>query len=249
MSRTGSRIAVVAAMALLTAAVTSAQTTTTQTQTKSFEVIGVDGNDLVVKMPEGTKELTVPEDFRFTVDGQSLSVHDLKPGMKGTADVTTKVTTTPVTVTEVRNGRVTQVSGTTIIVLTDKGYRMWTQSEVDKRGFKLFKDGKPAQLADFHTGDTVSATIVTTHPPKVLTEKQVNATLARAQGGAAPAAAPASSSAAAVPSSSAGSGAAEAPAAHSKSLPKTASSLPLIALIGLASIGAGLALRRRRLAL
>ena len=87
MTRTLVRFVLGAALVGTTAAVTLAQTTT---QTKKFEVIAVEGNDLVVKLPEGTKELTVPEDFRFDVDGKSLSVHDLKPGMTGTATITTR---------------------------------------------------------------------------------------------------------------------------------------------------------------
>src|SRR6476660_6083310 len=104
MSRTTIRV-VMAAMAVCFAAVTStAQTTTTSTQTKTFEVIAVNGNDLVVKLPEGTREIQVPDDFRFIVDGQQLAARDLKPGMKGTATITTKTTVTPVVVTEVKNG-------------------------------------------------------------------------------------------------------------------------------------------------
>ena len=52
---------------------------------------------LVVRLPEGTRELTVPDDFRFIVDGQPLSVRELKAGMKGTATITTRTTVTPVT--------------------------------------------------------------------------------------------------------------------------------------------------------
>ena len=75
MSRAVSRVVVVlGAFVCLTAAVTSAHQATTTTETKKFEVIAVDGNQLVVKLPEGTKELTVPDDFRFTVNGQQLSV-------------------------------------------------------------------------------------------------------------------------------------------------------------------------------
>ena len=103
MGRTLVRFVLGAALVGMTATVTMAQTTT---QTKKFEVIAVDGNDLVVKLPEGTKEMTVPEDFRFNVDGKLLSVHDLKPGMSGTATVTTRTTMVPVTVTEVKNGTV-----------------------------------------------------------------------------------------------------------------------------------------------
>ena len=90
----------------------------TTTETKKFQVIAVDGNQLVVRLPEGTRELTVPDDFRFNVDGKMLSVHELKPGMAGTATITTKTTVTPVTVTEVKNGTVMKASGSSIIVST-----------------------------------------------------------------------------------------------------------------------------------
>ena len=167
---------------ILTAAVSLAQqSTTTSTQTKTFEVIAVNGNDLVVKLPEGTRELTVNDDFRFTVDGKQLSVHDLKPGMKGSAVVTTKTTITPVTVTEIKNGTVMQASGPSIIVKTDQGIKMFSQGDVDKRGVKIVRNGQPAVINDFHQGDQISATIITTHPPHVMTEKQVTATLAKAR--------------------------------------------------------------------
>ena len=82
-----------------------AQTTTASSETKEFEVIGVDGNLLIVNLPEGTREINVPPGFMFTVNGQQMSVEQLKPGMKGTATITTKTTVTPVTVTEVRAAR------------------------------------------------------------------------------------------------------------------------------------------------
>ena len=95
-----------AALVCLTAVVSLAQQTTTSTETKTFEVLAVDGNQLVVRLPEGTRELTVPDDFRFIVNGKPLSVRELKVGMKGTATITTRTTVTPVTVTEVKNGTV-----------------------------------------------------------------------------------------------------------------------------------------------
>ena len=90
-------------LACLFAVVASAQTTT---ETKTFEIIAVDGNQVVVKLPEGTRELTVPPDFRFNVNGQMMSASELKAGMTGTATITTKTTMKPVTVTEVKNGTV-----------------------------------------------------------------------------------------------------------------------------------------------
>ena len=44
-----------------------------------------------------------------------LSVQELKPGMAGSATITTKTTVTPVTVTEVKNGTVMKNLGTVIL--------------------------------------------------------------------------------------------------------------------------------------
>jgi hypothetical protein len=235
MFRTLSRAFLATVIVGLTATASMAQTTTTSQQTKTFSVIAVDGNQLIVKLPEGTRELTVPDDFRFTVDGKPLSVHDLKPGMNGTATITTKTTTTPVTVTEVKNGTVMQASGSSIIVRTDEGFKVFTQGDVDKRGVKIIRDGKPAQVSDFRENDRLSATIVTSKPPRVMTEQQVNAALAKPAAGAAPAraAAPAPAASGAAP-------------AEPKKLPKTATAWPSVALGSMLLIASGLALTIRR---
>ena len=112
---------------------------------------------------------------------------------------------------------------------------------MEKRGIKMVKDGVPAKFSDFHAGDRLSATIVTTHPPKVMTQQQVNATLAKA--------APAS-------------GAAMGPRrrrvrrrarrrlpprrTQARKLPKTGSAWPLLALASILSIAIGLTLTVRR---
>ncbi len=106
MTRATSRVVLAAAVVCLTAVVSQAQQTTTSTQTKAFEVLAVDGNTLVVSLPEGTRELKVADDFRFIINGKQMSVHELRVGMKGTATITTQTTVTPVTVTEVKNGTV-----------------------------------------------------------------------------------------------------------------------------------------------
>ncbi len=251
MSRTTIRVAMAAVAVCCTAVTSTAQTTTTSTQTKKFEVIAVNGNDLVVKLPEGTREIQVPDDFRFTVDGQQLAGRDLKPGMKGTAVITTKTTVTPVVVTEVKNGEVLQSSGNSILVRTEQGFKQFTEADVERRGIKMMKDGAPAQFTDFHSGDRLSATIVTTHPPKVMTQQQVNATLAKAvpaSGGAGVPAATSGSAAGAPAASRSTSGSAAAPgeAPAARKLPKTGSAWPLLALASILSIAMGLMLTVRR---
>jgi hypothetical protein len=244
MTRGFVRVVLGGALVWLTAGITLAQTTGTTTETKKFEVIAVEGNQLVVKLPEGTRELTVPDDFRFNIDGKMLSVHELTPGMAGTATITMKTTVIPVSVTEVKNGTVLQAMGPTIVVRTDDGVKMFSQSDIDKRGVKIMRHGKPAQISDFRTNDKLTATIITSKPPRVLTEREVAATLAKSGGAAAPPAAAATPAPAEAPPPS--QTAAATSGAAPKKLPKTASPLPLLALGSFASLAAGLALTLRR---
>ena len=262
MTRAVIRFVMCAAIVCLTAPVALAQTTTSSTQTKKFQIIAVDGNTLVVKLPEGTRELTVADDFRFNVDGKQLSVRELKAGMAGTANITTTTTVTPVTVTEVKEGTVVKAMGTSIIVQTGVGYKMFSQSDIDKRGIKIMRDGRVASISDFRENDKLTATIITTKPPKVMTQQEVTATLAKnnpsagagAGTGAAGAGTAKPATTTAKPAAStAGAPPPPAPAASSsgakpKALPKTASPLPLLGLTGFVSLFAGLALtvRRRR---
>ena len=243
MKRAMCRLVVAAGFVSMTTAVSQAQQTSSATETKRFEILAVDGNKLVVKLPEGTKELTVPDDFRFTVNGQQLSVQQLKPGMKGTATVTTQTTVTPVSVTEVKNGVVYDRSGGTLIVQTPEGFKMFSQGDLDKRGVTILKYGKPVKLDDLGKGDKLTATIVTSAPPKVMTRKEVQASVATPSAEA-PAARPS-----APPPAAATRPADPAPAAApatSGRLPKTASSWPLVGVLAALSLATGLALTIRR---
>ncbi len=155
----------------------SAQQQTTSSEVRNFEVVSVDGNRVVVKGERGAQELTVPEDFRVTVDGKSVSVRELRPGMKGSATITTTTTVTPVYVTEVRNAEVVQASASSIIVRGQNGFQMYTEGDLEKRGIKIFKNGRPVSFSDLSTRDKLTATIVTEGPPKVVTEREVQARL------------------------------------------------------------------------
>jgi LPXTG-motif cell wall-anchored protein len=225
----------------------SAQTSTS-VEVKQFEVVSVDGSKVVAKTATGAKEYTLPSDFKFTTaDGKQLAVQDLKPGMKGTARITTTTTTVPVYVTEIKNGEVVQKSGNSVIVRSASGIKMFSEGDLEKRNITIVKDGKAVGLSDLNTGDKLTASIVTAGTPRVLTERQLQATLSGS--GAGMATKTTASSGAASSRASTGAAPAMSEPAAAKKLPKTASQMPLVGLIGALSLAAGLSLtiaRKRR---
>lgn len=57
---------------------------------------------------------------------------------------------------------------------------MFTEGDIEKRGIRIMKDGKPVQFSDLNTGDRLMATIITTGTPQVMTERLVKARLSEA---------------------------------------------------------------------
>ena len=257
MTRAAIRLVLCGALVCLTATAARAQTTTTS-EPRSSRSSRWMATRSWSSFPRARGRLTVPDDFRFNVDGKMLSVQELKPGMAGTATITTRTTVTPVTVTEVKNGTVMQNLGTSILVRTESGMKMFSQADIDKRGIKIWRDGKLAEISDFRANDKLTATIVTTKPPRVMTEKEVHAILAKSGGGAGrrwagdgrwaglarPRAAPRRGGLDAADGSR--SRAAATSGGAPRKLPKTASPLPLLALTGFASLLAAFALTVRR---
>src|SRR6185436_10362289 len=133
---------------------------------------------IFVRDERGTQELTVPPDFKFTVDGKQMSVADLKTGMKGTATVTTTTTTRPVYITEMREGEVMRASDQSVTVKQGDSYNRYSRGDLAEKGIQIYKDGKPVLIGDLKKGDKLTAMIITTGPPAVLTQQEVQATLA-----------------------------------------------------------------------
>ncbi len=183
----GGGLSLLLALALLSPIASQAQTTVTNRES-NFEIIAVDGNKLVVRDQLGTRELTVPPDFRFTVNGKSLAVSDLHAGMKGTAVVTTTTIQRPVYVTTIKQGTVIYQTARSIQIKEDNGQvRKFTQNDVDARGIRLYMGDKPIFVSELKPGDRVTATIVSDGKPEILTSQEVNAQLAAEPVAAAPA--------------------------------------------------------------
>jgi LPXTG-motif cell wall-anchored protein len=238
-----------AAAVVASAQVSSKKTTTTGAAEKktsttmvSGEIVAISGNAVDVKSDDGkTKEYKVPEGFKFQMDGKDVGVADLKVGMHVSATITTTTTVTPVTVTEVRQAEVLAATPGSIIVRGPDGTRKWTAKDANDLGIKLYKDGKEASISDLKVGDRLTAVIVSKMPPQVVTERS-----AKASAKAAPAPAPAAEAPAPAPAPAAAP--APAPEPAKKKLPKTASQIPMVGLLGALSLasGLGLSILRRR---
>lgn len=213
----------------------TATTTTTSTTLKSGVVVYVSGNTLVTKESDGvTREHTVPPGFTFQMGGKNVTLADLKPGDKISAVITETQTVQEVTATRVVNGKVIDnVQGNAIVVQNAKGQLVtYTTKDAEGRDIKIIQNGKEIPLSSLKKGDRLTATIVTKYPPQVSTERQVTAKVTPPP----PAPAPTEPAAPVV-----------AAAPKPAKLPKTASPLPLVGLLGglLVLAGAGLGLRRR----
>jgi hypothetical protein len=177
-ARMGGALSVLLALGLLGPIAAEAQTTVTSREI-NFELLAVDGNKLVVRDQNGTRELTVPQDFRFLVDGKSLGVSDLHAGMKGMATVSTTTIQRPVYVTTIKQGTVTYQTARSIqIKEADGRVHKFTQSGVDDRGIRLYMGDSPIRVSQLNPGDKITAVIVTDGQPEILTAQQVSAQLA-----------------------------------------------------------------------
>jgi LPXTG-motif cell wall-anchored protein len=234
------------AIALSMSAQVQTQTSTTShapeitATVERAEVIFVQGNDLVVKMEDGSIRhiANVPESARVTVDGKELGIHDLKPGMKLQRTVTT--TTTPKTITTVQSvtGKVWNINPPNSVILTlEDGTNQ--QFKIPK-GQKFSVDGQMVDAWGLKKGMKVSATKVVEEPITVVEAKRkLTGTMPPAPEPP-PADVPILVAAATPPPAPAEPATPAAPA----ELPKTGSFVPLMGLLGFLSLAASLGLRR-----
>lgn len=206
---------------------TTTESTSVSQQVKRGEVQAVYGNKVVMKEADGLHEYTVPEGFKFQLDGKDVGVDQIKPGMMIGALITDKVTTRQVTITRVASGTVMQVAPGGIVVKDEKGdLKSYNFKDAEGNDLYYIKDGKEVSARSVKKGERLSGTFVTTLPPQQISQRSVKAK--------AVAPAPASEPVAV--------------AAAPARLPKTASPLPLVGLLAALSAGIALTLRAARTA-
>ena len=234
-------------IAFVTMGVAQVQTETTTTEgqpqvktsVERGEVVSVTGNDLIVKTEDGQIKHfpDVPESARVTVNGQELSVHELKPGMK--LERTIATTTTPRTVTTVQKvtGKVWHVSPPDSVTLTlENGDNQ--QFKIPK-GQKFTIDGQEVDAFGLKKGMMVSATKIVEAPEEVISEQK------RVTGTMPPPPPVAEVTGPVLVQESKAPPAQVATEKPPEKLPQTASALPLLAMLGALFLFGGLVLRSR----
>jgi hypothetical protein len=245
------RIAVAASWLMLAGspdAQVETQTTTTshpskvETTVQRGEVVFVNGNDLIVKMEDGTLRhfSNVPESAKVSVDGKELGIHDLKVGMKLEKTITTTATPKVITTVQTVTGKVWHVSPPKSVILTlaDGTNQLFKIPE----GQQFNVNGEMVDAWGLKKGMNVSATKVVEEPVTEVTQQQQLAGSMPPPPLAPPASQPILVAVLVRPPS---------PSAPKvpKALPKTGSELPLIGLVGLVSLAAAIAMRLLRIAM
>ncbi len=219
-----------------------------ETAVRNGTVVYVSGNELVVKLSDGQVEhFLVSDTQKFMVDGKPMTIRELKPGTHLTQTITTKTTPSMITTVRTIEGKVWHVNPPTYVILTlpdgtNKEYKV-------PKGQIFNVNGAKDTVFELRKGMNVSATVVKEEPvvevaehkavtgvtPKPKAQPQipdtvdvllVETTQQPAQ--------PTTQTASAEPAPTA--------------LPKTGSEWPLIGLLGLGSLGAGMLTRRIRIA-
>jgi LPXTG-motif cell wall-anchored protein len=213
---------------------------TVVTQVEHGEVVYVSGNDLIIKMEDGTIRhfANVPEGARATVDGKQLGIHDLRPGMKLQRSITTTSIFKTITTVQSVTGKVWATNPPLSVILT--------LADGSNQQFKIPKnqkfnvDGQMVDAWGLKKGMTVSATKVVEVPAVSVSERR-KVTGSSPVVAAAPLSPPSPQ-----PDTPILIAVAEAREPAPAELPKTGSPLPLIGLLGVLLVVASLGLRTAR---
>jgi IPT/TIG domain len=217
---------------------------TKEVKVERGEIVYINGNNLVIKMEDGSFRHfdNVPDSVSVMVDGKPVNIHNVKVGMK--VEKQTITTTTPKVITTVQTvtGTVWHVAPPNTVILTMENGE--NQSFKIPKGQKFTVDGRETDAFGLKKGMKVQAQKVVEVPEVVMAQEikrtgkmpppppEPKADLPMLVASAPPTPAPAETAAAE-------------PAP--KKLPKTASNFPLIGLLGAllcASSVTGMAIRK-----
>jgi len=224
------------------AQVQTQKTTTTGNPTNEVtvehgQVVLVEGNDLLIKMEDGSIRHipNVPDSVRIDVDGRLLGIHQLQPGMHLHNTITT--VTTPQIVTTVQNvtGNVWHVSPPNSVILhledgTNQSFKI-------PKGQKFNINGQMVDAFGLKKGMTVTATKIVEEPETVISQHKKLTGAMPAPPPAPPADVPILVATAEAPAPT---------AATPAKLPKTGSELPLVGLLGLLCLSVALGVKLLR---
>jgi hypothetical protein len=201
---------------------------TKEVKVERGEIVYVSGNSVVVRMEDGTLRHfdNVPDSATVTVDGRQLNVHQLQVGMK--IEKQTITTTTPKTITTIKTvtGKVWHVTPPLTVILTLENGQ--NQEFKIPKGQKFNVDGQMVDAFGLKKGMKVDAQKVV-EEPEIVIAQEVKRT------GSAPPPPPAPKAdvpmliVSSPPAAPVETAAAE--PAPTK-LPKTASNVPLLGLLG-----------------
>ncbi len=136
------------------------------------EVVAVEGNDLIVKMENGSMRHfeNIPESAKITVDGKQLGTHDLKPGMKLQRTITTTTTPQVVTTIETVKGKVWYIAAPSMVILTlENGTNQSFKIPKDQ---KFNVDGQMVDAFGLKKGMVLTATKIVEVPLSVVSQER-----------------------------------------------------------------------------
>lgn len=197
---------------------------TREVKVENAVVLSVQGNDLIVRMQDGSIRhiANVPASSRAMVDGREVSIRDVKPGMHLQKTITTTTTPKVIVTTQTVTGKVWHVHPPTSVILTLENGE--NQSFKVPKGQVFMINGQEETVFGLRKGMQVSVLKVVEEP---LTQVQQEA---KVTGHMPP---PPEAPPADVPIVIAQNTPPPSPAAAPAELPKTGSDLPLLGLIGL----------------
>jgi LPXTG cell wall anchor motif len=215
----------------------------TRVDTRNSTVAYIEGDHLVVRLEDGRLEaMRIPSEERFNIEGQKLSLQELKPGMVLTDQTISTSRPVVVKTVEIHDGTVWYAGPTRLVVRTHAGkmvdYRVpeWATVKVS---------GEVEALHQLKRGDHITATITTEEPMTIVnreTSSHGHHPVAEVETSQSePASLTEPETAASEPAEAAST------ADATEELPATASQMPLLGLLGLLALGmsAGLRLVRK----